>query len=314
MGRDTHQIEGSPFAPPTKADTVSNGKRSSVTATAKRESPTKQKREIAQQKRKKSSTPTPYSAGTTIGKGKDKLTAGVKEKSLPLHQQPRQHSAAGGKRKGETMRAATPTLRTPKGEMARKHTASKNGTPGKGGLMYSNLLRCGTAKENLAQPSGTGKARKPLVISTGLSSHILRGLEESANKKLNKHSSSLDNTDWMACYERLRKELNLNSPKDAPPASGRISMNSMRPSAAGGVVLLGEYIPKRSLVTPTPTAGNPFTSSKNPKTHSQKQSQGQRTKPILVTSSGKFTSMMGLLGKQDGKGVQRPIVVSRLKT
>lgn len=73
---------------------------------------------------------------------------------------------------------------------------------------------------------------KPWVI-TG--SNTLRGLEESANKKLNKHSSSLDNTDWIAYYDKLRKDLGINSPK----TSGHVSVNSNR---TNGVVMADKFL------------------------------------------------------------------------
>jgi hypothetical protein len=71
-------------------------------------------------------------------------------------------------------------------------------------------------------------------------SNTLRGLEESANKKLNKHSSSLDNTDWIAYYERLRKDLSVNSPKNP----GHISVNSNR---SNGVVIAEKFLKETGL-------------------------------------------------------------------
>ena len=49
---------------------------------------------------------------------------------------------------------------------------------------------------------------KKLNPSIMVGGNILSELEESAKKKLNKHSSSLDNTDWLACYDKLKKEIN----------------------------------------------------------------------------------------------------------
>ena len=63
----------------------------------------------------------------------------------------------------------------------------------------------------------------------------MRGLEESANKKLNKHSSSLDNTDWIAYHVKLHKDASLNAAKEA----GRISVQSGR---TNGVVLAEKCI------------------------------------------------------------------------
>ncbi len=287
-----------------------------------RESPlqNKQKRPASEaaEKRKKSSTPTPYSSVSLArGSPAGKSLTNLREKTLPLHQQPRQHSTALGKRNGknESVRAGTPRA------VEGSHKSS-NPAPGKAALFYSNLLRTKnepTTKESfvVSPPSGQPKSKTKATGSSGISSHILRGLEESANKKLNKHSSSLDNTDWMACYEKLRKELNLNSPKDVPPASGRVSMNSMRPGS--GVVLLGEYIPKRPLVTPVPSAANPFTARPRAAGHEPKAKRLSKSKPkpVLVTNNGKFDSMLSQMeGKRpvlDGKGVQRPVVLSHHK-
>lgn len=71
-------------------------------------------------------------------------------------------------------------------------------------------------------------------------SNTLRGLEESANKKLNKHSSSLDNTDWIAYYEKLRKDLSVNSPKNP----GHVSVNSNR---SNGVVIAEKFLKETGL-------------------------------------------------------------------
>jgi len=73
-----------------------------------------------------------------------------------------------------------------------------------------------------------------------IGSNTLRGLEESANKKLNKHSSSLDNTDWIAYYEKLRKDLSINSPKNP----GHISVNSNR---SNRVVIAEKFLKETGL-------------------------------------------------------------------
>ncbi len=273
------------------------------------------------EKRKKSSTPTPYSGpGLSKASANVKSVAHLKEKTLPLHQQPRQHSAASKKRP-EGIRAATPKNGlSPKKEGKMAPQQQSNPALNKAALFYSSLLRVkGTAeqtkegkekasKENCAVSGATLPTKAKPCILTG--SNILRGLEESANKKLNKHSSSLDNTDWMACYEKLRKELNLNSPKDAP-VSGRVSVNSVRPN---GVVLLGEYLPKRQLVTPTPT--NPFSAPKSGPVKitaaTIKSSAKDGVKPMLVANNEKFANMMVQLGGKQG-GTQRPVVLSRQK-
>ena len=79
-----------------------------------------------------------------------------------------------------------------------------------------------TSKENILTSIVSPKFKNKPWITTG--NNIFRGLEESANRKLNKHSSSLDNTDWIACYEKLRKDHNPSSRKD----TGRISASSIR--------------------------------------------------------------------------------------
>lgn len=319
------------------------------------DSPSK-KRPITEhlEKRKKAGTPTPYSNNGLAKTAKNQpLVGNTKDKAVPLHKQPRQHSATG-KKKGE-MRAATPKNMSPKKELAAEIAGSyskmqNNPAPNKAALFYSNLLKIKSGdgnskkdistnqnikrvnaneeklilsnhKENYAVGSSSTipMKEKPVAVLGG--SNILKGLEESANKKLNKHSSSLDNTDWMACYEKLRKEINLNSPKDAPSISGRVSVNSVRPN---GVVLLGEYLPKRQLVTPPPF---PVTTKSNahpvnkPKVSGKVQTipnKEKSSKPALVSSNEKFSNMMIQIGTKgnnnhDTKGMQRPVVLLRQK-
>ena len=305
------------------------------------------------EKRKKAGTPTPYSSSSLLkGNSTGKSLTNLKEKTLPLHKQPRQHSATakGGNNKAEGTRASTPKLGTPKKEyrvgVDVPVSKASNPAPGKTALFYSNLLKVKSDKEttNRAQEKGGHKENnvvmnvksmtvkaKPCILtgSMAISSNILKGLEEAANKKLNKHSSSLDNTDWMACYEKLRKELNLNSPKDSEPVSGRASMNGIRPNGnvhehgkneekKNNNNKGGDRVPKRLLVTPTPTS-NPFSKSiKLAPSHDTKNSKNSKPKPALVTNNGKFANMlMQLGGKQaasDNKGgVQRPVVISHQK-
>ena len=321
------------------------------------DSPAKKKRPITENgdKRKKSSTPTPYSNATLNKNGfTGKSLTSLKEKSLPLHQQPRQFSAAV-KKKPDGVRPATPKTVSPKRDLhgvdlsASKanniqstpraivpgpaHGHSQNPAPGKASLFYSNLLKVkndkevpshasekSTSKENHAKNAAAQPVpkSKPYILTAtgGVTNSILKGLEESANKKLNKHSSSLDNTDWMACYEKIRKDLNVNSPKDIQTSAGRISVNSVRP--AGNVVLLSEYVPKRPLVTPVPSS-NPFQAK--PQTarpiegHAVKKQPG-KPKPALVTGNGKLGGMLLQLGGKQGvfdKGAQRPVVLAHHK-
>ena len=310
-------------SPTRKAVTQKPGLESTVTE----DSPGK-KRPITEhsEKRKKASTPTPYSI-PTLGKGISGKS--LKGKAIPLHQQPRQNSSTMGK----GIRAATPNSLTTqrhdftdtvghsmgsKALQQQQQLLLQNSKGGKTQLFYTNLLKMkggetnrehtkgdnSTYKENCA--TATSPKGKPNILG---GNSILKGLEESANKKLNKHSSSLDNTDWMACYEKIRKDVNLNSPKDVP-VSGRVSVNGTRPN---GVVLLADYLPKRQLVTPTPQ--NPFSGSKaSKKVQVQpKPMTKEKSKPVLVAKNEKFTNMMVQIGGKQAvldKGVKRPVVFS----
>ena len=70
-----------------------------------------------------------------------------------------------------------------------------------------------------------GMKSNPWVVA---GSSILNELEESATKKLNKHSNSLDNIDWLACYDKLKKEL---KPKGCQISSNRCRAFQMKCSA-----------------------------------------------------------------------------------
>lgn len=78
--------------------------------------------------------------------------------------------------------------------------------------LYSNLAMI---YEKLRDLSDKKQRKKELVHSansalkhyTVAGSNILCNLEESANKQLNIHSNSLDNTDWVACHEQTFREL-----------------------------------------------------------------------------------------------------------
>lgn len=90
---------------------------------------------------------------------------------------------------------------------------------GKPSIKRSNLLQFSGG--GLKKTKGKTTLSKPWTV-TG--SNTLRGLEKSANKKLNKHSNSLDNTDWIAYHEKLRKDISVNSPKSL----GRVSVTNNR--------------------------------------------------------------------------------------
>ena len=85
------------------------------------------------------------------------------------------------------------------------------------------------------QPKGIAKYQENCILGIKSNpwvvagSSILNELEESATKKLNKHSNSLDNIDWLACYDKLKKEL---KPKGCQISSNR----------ATGVVMTDKFL------------------------------------------------------------------------
>ncbi len=219
--------------------------------------------EIPKQK-KKPGTPTPYSQEEDGRKGRTIHTAKQGRKShkkkMPLHQQPRQHSIAGNAR-CDTVRSSTPLAGTPKVQgRSGDQSGNKVSNPGptKVAVFYTNLMkaredgRFATREEGKGRgevrvlPTKVLKIPQPGMIPSG--SSFFTGLEQAAQKKLNKHSSSLDNTDWMACYERARKGLSAASPKDAPP--NRAAANGTRPTPNNVVLISGCRLP-RPLLTPT---------------------------------------------------------------
>eukprot|EP00826_Nyctotherus_ovalis_P018621 TRINITY_DN15598_c0_g2_i2.p1 TRINITY_DN15598_c0_g2~~TRINITY_DN15598_c0_g2_i2.p1 ORF type:complete len:160 (+),score=13.02 TRINITY_DN15598_c0_g2_i2:221-700(+) len=106
---------------------------------------------------------------------------------------------------------------------------------GKSSINHSNLLQF--SGYGLKKTKGKSTLSKPWTV-TG--SNTLRGLEKSANKKLNKHSNSLDNTDWIAYHEKLRKDISVNSPKSL----GRVSVTNNRTK---GVVIAEKFFKESGL-------------------------------------------------------------------
>jgi hypothetical protein len=132
-----------------------------------------------------------------------------------------------------------------------------------------------SAQETVSRPkSHIGMASGTTATRMGGTTQLLKGLERAAMKKLNKHSSSLDHTDWVACYEKLRKDLGFNSPKGS---SGRMSTNSIRPS--NQILLLSSYHTLRPLATPT-AGSHPTTTEKRPEVG------GSAPKPKLEQGEG----------------------------
>ena len=70
--------------------------------------------------------------------------------------------------------------------------------------LYSSILNFGGSKLKYKKKYMNEKKLNPSIMVGG---NILSEVEELAKKKLNKHSSSLDNTDWLACH-KLKKEIN----------------------------------------------------------------------------------------------------------
>ena len=115
---------------------------------------------------------------------------------------------------------------------------------------------------------------------------ILRELEESANKKLNIHSNSLDNIDWIACYEKLHKNTVKNIPKDN---TGRLTSNGIRTSHI--------LIPDNSLPKPLGSLKSGLT-----KTRTKLKKSTNLPKERQKTSMGKIESSIG-------EGTQKPFMI-----
>jgi len=75
-------------------------------------------------------------------------------------------------------------------------------------LIYKKLRTLNSKK----QPKKFINGEKHYTL-TG--NNILCDLEESANRQLNLHSNSLDNTDWVACHEQYKSENLIKSKKNA---------------------------------------------------------------------------------------------------
>eukprot|EP00826_Nyctotherus_ovalis_P031484 TRINITY_DN2516_c0_g1_i2.p1 TRINITY_DN2516_c0_g1~~TRINITY_DN2516_c0_g1_i2.p1 ORF type:complete len:413 (+),score=110.88 TRINITY_DN2516_c0_g1_i2:629-1867(+) len=130
-------------------------------------------------------------ASTPIPRGELKTENSVREKAV---------------RCTSTWRAATPQNNL--GRMTER-----------AGGLYSNLA---IIYEKLRSLNDKKQRKKELVHSansalkhyTVTGSNILCNLEESANKQLNLHSNSLDNTDWVACHEQTFKEFHPKAAKE----------------------------------------------------------------------------------------------------
>ena len=279
--------------------------------------------------KKKPGTPTPYVPEDGLPKARPVQTAKparkAANKKVLLHQQPRQHSIAGTAR-GESVRSSTPLAQTLKVLVpSSDESGSKVVHPGppKVAVFYTNLMK--------AREEGKTRLEPRLLSSRGLGipppsampspSTLFTGLEQAAQKKLNKHSSSLDNTDWMACYEKARKGLNPGSPLDAQLGVNRVTSNGTRPAANHVVLIAGCRLP-RPLLTPTAASRPP---SEAPSKPSQKTETaglaGSKNSWAELKSGGAESKMMRGSGSQKflQKVMQRqgqranPLVVSLLR-
>lgn len=149
--------------------------------------------------------------------------------------QPRQHLITG-----KLMRVSTSKESNPK-------SFTSNAEEGMPVFRYGNLIKNRTDKfQTNTEKLIIHEKQQPSIItaSISISSNIVSELEEEANKKLNKHCKSLDNTDWVAQYAKLRTGFNFNSPKNSEMASGRASTNSVR--KIGGISNKLFFIPHSS--------------------------------------------------------------------
>lgn len=250
--------------------------------------PKDKKKETNNKLKKKSSTTVkrPNSAMTNKRKisGTPLPTSGPDKKQLL---QQRQHSIAK-KEKGKNMRLATPKAGTPKSIAANVPA-----------FRFSNLLQT-TNTESTQKNIESTKLSKPkpsiLTASISISSNIVSELEEKANKKLNKHCNSLDNTDWVAQYAKLRSEININSPREAEVINGRVSANSIRPVEIENKTSpklfffpkntnLDSNIPAIALAEPL---SEKFTNriakiNEHPKTTKNVKVEGTKQRPIIIS-------------------------------
>ena len=142
--------------------------------------------------------------------------------------------------------------------------------------------------------------------------------EQINNKKTNKHSSSTGNADWLNSYDKLRKELNFNSPREVTHSSGRVSTGSIRTKDPHMVVLNGKATKKtvNEVVRQTPkvvkgTVGSCLTPRGDVMTNSEIKTPNAKSilgdtmrlradsKPTIALEKNKFTQM--LLQLNNGK-------------
>ena len=271
------------------------------------------------EKRIKPGTPKP-AASNALG-GKNSSVGGGKpadpqEGSLPLHRRYKNSIKTGD----ESTRTATPKSGTPRRDSQKDPRSSISGRKtanpihGKTALFYTNLLRSRGTLPATDQPKtgtiirSTSNKTKPGVLSNGISSGILRGIEEAANKKLNLYNNSLDHTDWMACYEKKCNEANVNSPKagDVPETK---AFHGLRHYDKGETKM-----PKRLLITPVPTT-HPGISRSPPLTLDfNMKAEKKRLVPLILANKAntKIFPLNPLRqssnGKEKAKTIQRPLI------
>ena len=166
------------------------------------------------------------------------------KKALPPHHQPRQTPKA---KSDASIRPSTPQTGLTKSTTRVADISGKKISQGKSSTFYSNLIKVKTdAKALLVKADKKILEKitvKPAVPNTNAQVPISGS---SSNKKPNKHSSSMGNTDWIAGYDKLRKELGFNSPRDIQHVI-RTTSGSVKPKESHMLVLSEKSIKKQQI-------------------------------------------------------------------
>ncbi len=170
------------------------------------------------------------------------------QKKLLPHHQPRQTPVSSKVKASDTVRPATPQTASCKmiprfADISGKKGANPVG--GKNMMFYTNLIRASKKESSVPRPA-VGSTRPSRAAAAVSGSKPLPSSKD--GKKLNtshKHSSSMGNAEWLVCYDKLRKELNFNSPKDAAAAvakqqTGRASCAGVRPKEGHMLMMDGK--------------------------------------------------------------------------
>jgi RNA polymerase II subunit A small phosphatase-like protein len=155
----------------------------------------------ANNEKKKPETPTPSSGKLDVFKSNRKLGKDFGKPKPQLHYQPRQHSQ-NPKPKAESTINSTPKTMKPSLPFNNNKSSQKNSNPAlkKASFLYGNLIK---AKYEKSQALVKGK---PTIMANGTFN---------ANKLAVKtNNCSVENSESGLPIEKLRNELNFNSPKN----------------------------------------------------------------------------------------------------